>query len=72
MPLLPPCSSTAPCVGVHAENYTETIHGSFDVEISSPYLMYTLGDGMVRDERAVQPHPKTRRATLSQELKIEC
>ncbi|KAF5833206.1 hypothetical protein DUNSADRAFT_10556 [Dunaliella salina] len=29
------------------ENYTETIHGAFDVEISSPYLMYTLGDGMV-------------------------
>jgi hypothetical protein len=29
------------------DNYRETIHGAFDVEVSSPYLMYTLGDGMV-------------------------
>uniref|UniRef100_A0A7S0S2H6 WH1 domain-containing protein n=1 Tax=Chlamydomonas leiostraca TaxID=1034604 RepID=A0A7S0S2H6_9CHLO len=29
------------------ENYYETIHGGFEVEIQAPYLMYTQGDGKV-------------------------
>ncbi|KAJ9510949.1 hypothetical protein QJQ45_027820 [Haematococcus lacustris] len=29
------------------ENYTEAVHGGFEVELSEPYLMYTQGDGKV-------------------------
>jgi hypothetical protein len=35
-----------------ADNYIETIHSDFEIEINAPYLMYTHGN----DEVRARPH----------------